>query len=634
MRAASTSARRRSIVATTGSPATSLTPASCSRPRVKSRSAWASASTRCPARVAGRRRPGATPPARPSSTPTAVATSRSAIVPAVGEARRSPRPGTLPTAGAGRLVPRSGRGPPAQGGRSQLRVHETLLSNGARTQSRVGPPVEGGLLPDGARLAGASQLRVQETSLGDGSRTQSQVGASGGTGGRRVGGRRRRAGAPEAGDGAAGVGHVVWSPPWRTTPTSSRSARCARRPLSGPGSTTSGWAPSRSTPRSRRTGPGHAPRRRRAPRPPTGSASCRWRDGTARPTAAPPTSCAGAGGGSAPAGRGSCGPRPPPSVPTGGPTPTSWSSTSARSTTWPPCAASWSPPTPRRAGAARQRGAPATGRSSACSSRTPGGGAGPTARPGPASPTGTPCSTTGSAPPTPPWSTDGELDELAADYVRAAVLAAEAGFDFVDVKHCHGYLAHELLSAVDRPGRYGGDLDGRTRFLRTVAEGVRAAAPGLGLAMRLSAFDLVPFRGRAPTAAARPSRRPAGATATPSAATAPAWASTSPRSTSCCGGRQAWGVSLVSVTAGSPYYVPARPAAGVLPAVGRLPAAPRPAGRRGPPAGGDRRAGAAPTPAWSSWRRASATCSSGCPTPPRRWWDGRRGAPPATGAWR
>ena len=29
---------------------------------------------------------------------------------------------------------------------------------------------------------------------------------------------------------------------------------------------------------------------------------------------------------------------------------------------------------------------------------------------------------------------------------------ARAGFDFVDVKHCHGYLGHELLSAWDRPG--------------------------------------------------------------------------------------------------------------------------------------------------------------------------------------
>ncbi len=89
---------------------------------------------------------------------------------------------------------------------------------------------------------------------------------------------------------------------------------------------------------------------------------------------------------------------------------------------------------------------------------------------------------------------DDELDELAAAYVDAAVLAAEAGFHFVDVKHCHGYLLHELLTARDRPGRYGGDLAGRTTFLRTVVEGIRSRAPGLAVAVRLSVFDLVPYR--------------------------------------------------------------------------------------------------------------------------------------------
>ena len=73
--------------------------------------------------------------------------------------------------------------------------------------------------------------------------------------------------------------------------------------------------------------------------------------------------------------------------------------------------------------------------------------------------------------------TDDELDELAEQYVDAAVLAQQAGFDFVDVKHCHGYLLHELLSAHDRPGRYGGDLDGRTHFLRSVVAGIRERAP-------------------------------------------------------------------------------------------------------------------------------------------------------------
>lgn len=89
---------------------------------------------------------------------------------------------------------------------------------------------------------------------------------------------------------------------------------------------------------------------------------------------------------------------------------------------------------------------------------------------------------------------DGELDDLVGAFVRAAAVAAEAGFDFVDVKHCHGYLLHELLSARERPGRYGGDLEGRTRFLREVLAGVRSEAPGLEVGVRLSAFDVVPHR--------------------------------------------------------------------------------------------------------------------------------------------
>ena len=88
---------------------------------------------------------------------------------------------------------------------------------------------------------------------------------------------------------------------------------------------------------------------------------------------------------------------------------------------------------------------------------------------------------------------DDELEELAETYIDAAVLAHDAGFDFVDVKHCHGYLLHELLSAHDRPGRYGGNLDGRMHFLRCVVDGIRTGAPQLAIGVRLSAFDFMPF---------------------------------------------------------------------------------------------------------------------------------------------
>jgi len=65
---------------------------------------------------------------------------------------------------------------------------------------------------------------------------------------------------------------------------------------------------------------------------------------------------------------------------------------------------------------------------------------------------------------------------------------------FIDIKHCHGYLGHEFLSAHTREGKYGGSFENRTRFLREVVEGIRSVAPGLAIGVRLSAFDTVPFR--------------------------------------------------------------------------------------------------------------------------------------------
>jgi 2,4-dienoyl-CoA reductase-like NADH-dependent reductase (Old Yellow Enzyme family) len=89
---------------------------------------------------------------------------------------------------------------------------------------------------------------------------------------------------------------------------------------------------------------------------------------------------------------------------------------------------------------------------------------------------------------------DAELDALVRDFIRAAGRAFDAGFRFVDIKHCHGYLLHELLSARTREGHYGGSLENRTRFLRDVLDGIRAEVPGLGIVVRLSVFDTVPFR--------------------------------------------------------------------------------------------------------------------------------------------
>jgi NADPH2 dehydrogenase len=89
---------------------------------------------------------------------------------------------------------------------------------------------------------------------------------------------------------------------------------------------------------------------------------------------------------------------------------------------------------------------------------------------------------------------DEEVRAIVDRFVDAAALAAEAGFQFVDVKHCHGYLGHEFLSAFDRPGPYGGSFENRTRFLREVVEGIRVRVPQLDIGVRLSAIDWIPFQ--------------------------------------------------------------------------------------------------------------------------------------------
>jgi 2,4-dienoyl-CoA reductase-like NADH-dependent reductase (Old Yellow Enzyme family) len=90
--------------------------------------------------------------------------------------------------------------------------------------------------------------------------------------------------------------------------------------------------------------------------------------------------------------------------------------------------------------------------------------------------------------------TDADLERLIDNYVAAAGFAEQAGFQFVDIKSCHGYLLHEFLSARPRPGKFGGDFEGRTRLLRTIIGRVRDAYPELTLAVRLSIFDMPPFK--------------------------------------------------------------------------------------------------------------------------------------------
>lgn len=90
--------------------------------------------------------------------------------------------------------------------------------------------------------------------------------------------------------------------------------------------------------------------------------------------------------------------------------------------------------------------------------------------------------------------TDEYLDTLAKLYANSASLALEAGFDGVDVKSCHGYLFQELLSAFDRPGRYGGSFENRTRLYFDCVRAVMArVGDKIEVVTRLGVSDMVPY---------------------------------------------------------------------------------------------------------------------------------------------
>lgn len=86
--------------------------------------------------------------------------------------------------------------------------------------------------------------------------------------------------------------------------------------------------------------------------------------------------------------------------------------------------------------------------------------------------------------------TDDELARYEAAFERTARLSQQAGFDGMDVKCCHRYLACELLSAYTRPGPYGGSYENRTRFLKNAYRAARAGAAGdFFLTSRLNVYD-------------------------------------------------------------------------------------------------------------------------------------------------
>jgi 2,4-dienoyl-CoA reductase-like NADH-dependent reductase (Old Yellow Enzyme family) len=85
-----------------------------------------------------------------------------------------------------------------------------------------------------------------------------------------------------------------------------------------------------------------------------------------------------------------------------------------------------------------------------------------------------------------------EIGGITAQFAATARMAREAGFKVIEIHAAHGYLAHSFLSPVSnrRNDAYGGDPNGRARFLMETIDAVRTEWPSdLPLWIRLSCTD-------------------------------------------------------------------------------------------------------------------------------------------------
>ena len=89
--------------------------------------------------------------------------------------------------------------------------------------------------------------------------------------------------------------------------------------------------------------------------------------------------------------------------------------------------------------------------------------------------------------------TDAQLEKLEDQYAETALMAAEIGFDAVDIKSCHRYLISELLGAHTREGAYGGSFENRTRFLLNIIAKIRKKlSNAIDVTVRLNVYDGIP----------------------------------------------------------------------------------------------------------------------------------------------
>jgi 2,4-dienoyl-CoA reductase (NADPH2) len=87
-----------------------------------------------------------------------------------------------------------------------------------------------------------------------------------------------------------------------------------------------------------------------------------------------------------------------------------------------------------------------------------------------------------------------DIETVQTAYVRAARRAVEAGFDFIEILACTGYLISEFLSPLTnkRTDAYGGGIENRMRFGLEIIQRVREAiGHDLALGIRIAGNDFM-----------------------------------------------------------------------------------------------------------------------------------------------
>lgn len=91
--------------------------------------------------------------------------------------------------------------------------------------------------------------------------------------------------------------------------------------------------------------------------------------------------------------------------------------------------------------------------------------------------------------------TKSDIDEKVQDFVNAAIMSKDTGFDAVEIHSGHGYLLSQFLCpwTNKRKDEFGGSLENRLRFPLKVIESVRAAVgPDFPVLVKMNQTDGMP----------------------------------------------------------------------------------------------------------------------------------------------